>query len=134
MLCIYCGGKTQVTNSRLQKRLNNTWRRRECTKCHSVFTTEEKAELSTGLTFSGSNGKIRPFSRDKLFVSIYEALKHRESPEDDATALTATVVALLTSGGAAPALKRVDIITAVLDVLRRFDEAAAVQYGAYHRI
>ena len=160
MVCIYCGSKTQVTNSRHQKRHNNVWRRRECLNCHAVFTTEESVEYSgsivvrsdhsagtsrgkgsrkatravTGL--SEPSGRIHtsmtPFSRDKLYVSVLKCLGHRAAAVEDATALTSTIIARLLLQTDNGALTSTIIIDTTHEVLYRFDRAAAVQYRAYH--
>lgn len=132
MVCIYCGSKTQVTNSRPQKRLNRTWRRRECVRCHAVFTTEEAVNLTGSVVVRRSVGAVEPFSRDKLFASILRSLGHRKRAVDEASALCATVIAKLLQGDAQASLSPTDIIKATADTLQRFDEAAAVQYRAYH--
>lgn len=133
MVCIYCGSKTQVTNSRLQKRLNHTWRRRECTKCHAVFTTEETVDLGTSVVVRHPQGSVQPFSRDKLFASILRAVGHRKKPIEDAGALTATIIAKLAHSNTKPSMEAPIIAAAALETLRRFDTAAAVQYQAYHQ-
>jgi transcriptional repressor NrdR len=133
MVCVYCGGRTQVTNSRPQKRLHQVWRRRACASCGAVFTTNEAVDFSTSLVVRGHNGAIRPFSRDQLFVSILRAVGHRPAPVDDAGALTATVTGKLVHGTKTAAIAREDIITTALHTLKHFDHAAAVQYAAYHK-
>jgi transcriptional regulator NrdR family protein len=157
MVCIYCGGKTQVTNSRHQVRLNRNWRRRECYACQAVFTTEEAAELGTSLVVkraeghtqtaqpqraghpstpkapAGTHSPLQAFSRDKLFVSILRAVGHRTQPLEDAGALTATVVAKLVQNTTTAVVSPVDIIATTLATLQTFDTASAVQYRAYHR-
>lgn len=131
MVCIYCGGRTQVTNSRPQKRLNQTWRRRECVNCHAVFTTEEAVNLSGSLVVRRPQAPVQPFSRDKLFVSLYRALGHRKTALEDAGALCATIIAQLADNAKA-SISPADIAAVAHQVLRRFDTAAAVQYAAYH--
>lgn len=133
MTCIYCGGKTQVINSRPQKRLNRTWRRRECQNCHAVFTTEESANLSGSIVVRHPHAPVQPFSRDKLFVSLYRALGHRKTAVEDASALCDTVIAKLLHGEAEAAISPSDIIQTAQEVLSRFDNAATVQYAAYHK-
>ncbi len=133
MICIYCGNKTQVTNSRIQKRLNRIWRRRRCLVCNAIFTTEEMADLRTSLSVRCANGPVAPFSRDKLFISILRSVGHRTSSIDDAGALTATVIAILLHDATTAAIGPADIIRTVLATLHRFDNVAAVQYQAYHR-
>lgn len=133
MVCIYCGGKTQVTNSRLQKRLNHTWRRRECTICHAVFTTEEAPELTTSLSVRPGNGKPQPFSRDKLFASVLRAVGHRKTHVEDAGALTDTIIAKLLLSTTQAAVTPAEIVVIAYETLQHFDTAAAVQYQAYHQ-
>lgn len=134
MVCIYCGSPTKVTNSRLQKQANQVWRRRQCLRCKEVFTTHEGAELGGSLAVSGHNSnELIPFSRDKLFVSIYESLRHRPSAISDASALTATIIARLVLVARDGHLKRHDITTITTEVLGRFDTTAATVYAAYHK-
>lgn len=133
MVCIYCGGKTQVTNSRPQKRLHQTWRRRHCTACGAVFTTNEAVDLTTSLAVRRGNGPVTPFNRDKLFGSILRAVGHRAQPVEDAGALTATITVKLLHGAATAAISPADIISITQETLQRFDNAAAVQYRAYHK-
>jgi len=132
MICIYCGGKTRVANSRLQKRSNQTWRRRNCKACQGVFTTVEATDLLSSLLYEKGKTHIQPFSRDKLFISIYEACKHRKDAADAATALTTTIIGKLLPQIKNAALQRNDITSVTSEVLNRFDKVAGVQYGAYH--
>ena len=69
MVCLQCGSETKVVNSRLQKRSNQVWRRRQCSSCQSIFTTQETADYSSIWLVKHSSGKLVPFSRDKLFLS-----------------------------------------------------------------
>src|SRR5688500_613633 len=94
MVCVYCGSDTKVTNSRLQKRPNQVCRRRRCTECGSVFSSLEGVEWSQAVRVQ-NRSHLQPFSRDKLYLSIYEACKHRKTPVDDATGLTRTVLTKL---------------------------------------
>ena len=134
MLCIYCGGETQVTNSRLQKKANWVWRRRECSKCSGVFTTLEQADLATSLLYKTKTGHFEPFSRDKLFLSIYNSLKHRKTSPSDATSLTATVMVNLSGHIKDATIQRDDIIRVTTEVLKRFDRSASTAYDAYHPV
>ena len=132
MVCIYCGGKTTVTNSRPQKRLGQVWRRRQCVVCQAIFTTNEAIDLTTSLVVR-SQGHTAPFSRDKLFISIFRAVGHRKQPINDAGALTDTVLAKCRLKAVSAALAPSDIVSVAMEVLQRFDNAAAVQYIAYHQ-
>src|SRR6185369_12958000 len=92
MVCIYCGGKTAVVNSRSQKKANQTWRRRQCLDCQAVFTSVEAVDLPTSLLFKKDAKHSEPFQRDKLFISVYEACGHRKDALRAATALTGTAL------------------------------------------
>jgi transcriptional repressor NrdR len=133
MVCIYCGHDTQVTNSRHQKRLNQVWRRRKCTYCGAIFSTTEGANTSQALSVQKNNG-LEPFSRDKLFVSVYDSLRHRKTVLDDATALTGTIISTLTPLAEGAAIDRDVVITVTTTVLQRFDKPAASHYQAFHPI
>lgn len=132
MVCIYCGHDTQVANSRHQRRSNQVWRRRRCLHCDSIFTTEEQADLGHALSVHYSPKDLRPFSRDILFTSIYEACKHRKSSVRDAEALTQTAITALLKQAYGGEIVRKDLIKSVAAVLRRFDKTAATVYQAYH--
>lgn len=135
MVCIYCGNKTSVTNSRPQKRLNRTWRRRQCDACRAIFTSIEQAALAEGhvVTPKASEKQLQPFERDKLLISIYSSCQHRENAVRDATALTDTVVGRLSDYSDGAIIDRDQLKTTVAAVLERFDNAAAVHYAAFHK-
>lgn len=132
MDCIYCGGSTAVVNSRPQKRYNAVWRRRTCLQCRAIFTTEERVAYTGSLIFVDSLGHVEPFSRPKLFSSIYEACKHRKSPADNAEALTATILARVLPASSDAKIERKAVVATASEVLKRYDKAAAVSYLAYH--
>ena len=131
MVCIYCGGPTHVTNSRSQKRSNATWRRRACTKCSAVCTTIEVIDLSTAIIVTGPKPPC-PFSRDKLFVSIYDSCKHRKDAQASATSLTDTIIKHLYPLIDNASVSSSTIRDVTLKTLGRFDTVAGVHYGAYH--
>lgn len=133
MNCIYCGGETKVTNSRLKKRLNQVWRRRECLACSMVFTSREDADYQGSLAVRNADGSLQPFMRDKLFLSLHSSLQHRKQAVQDATALTNTVIARLLSQSQRSVLDDQSIVNTAYLVLMRFDKVAAVHYEAFHR-
>jgi transcriptional regulator NrdR family protein len=134
MVCLYCAGETKVTNSRHQKQLNKVWRRRQCLTCRAVFSTLEHSIYENNLVVQGKSQKIAPLQRDKLFMSIYNACKHRPSAVSDATALTDTVLGkILTSqDGGAGVVLRGTLTNITSSVLKKFDNAAYVHYVAFH--
>lgn len=132
MLCIYCRSKTRIVNSRLRRRSNTKWRRHECTACHTVFTSLERADLTGSLVIRKPKAAIEPFNRDKLFLSIYEACRHRKTAANDAVHLTETVIAKLLRLINTATLERGQVVQVTSEVLKRFDKAAATVYLAYH--
>jgi transcriptional repressor NrdR len=132
MECIYCGGETQVVNSRHQKKANQVWRRRRCTACQGIFTSYERADLASSLIYRRDLTHLEPFQRDKLFISIYEACRHRKTAETDARALTDTILAKLRGKMQDASVDRMQLLTVTSEVLKRFDQAASTAYRAFH--
>lgn len=133
MVCIYCSSPTQVVNSRHQIRRNNIWRRRKCIACACIFTTYEGASLEELLIVESSGGNnITPLSRDKLFLSIYASCGHRKNSINDASALTETILNKIISETKNGRIAQNKIIDTTLEVLDKFDKAAATMYRAYH--
>lgn len=134
MVCIYCGHKTAVTNSRTSKQSAATWRRRECTTCHSTITTRESIDYATAVHVKDSSGDSQPLNRDKLFISLHASLTHRSSALEDASDLAATILAELTKLQVNGVLHKKTITETAHRVLERFDKVAAVHYAAHHKI
>jgi transcriptional repressor NrdR len=126
MVCIYCGGDTQVTNSRLQKRANTVWRRRKCLECGAIWTSLEAPEARSAFRVI-KNESMHEFSPETLMISLYEALRHRKTAVTDAAALTHTVLSELYKKRVA-ALSTADIKKTAHAVLSRFDKTAAAVY------
>jgi transcriptional repressor NrdR len=132
MVCIQCGEKTQVINSRAQKRRNHVWRRRQCANCGTVFTTEEQVDYSGSIVVANKIGTLQPFSRDKLFLSIHRSCQHRPTALADAAGLTDTVITRLTPLLQDGTVDRTQIIRTIQVALTRFDTAASTHYTAFH--
>lgn len=132
MVCIYCGSPTSVTNSRPQKRSNSVWRRRQCSTCGSIFSTEEHVDYEKSIVVQSADGALRPFLRDKLFTSIYRSCHHRQSALEDAIGLTDTVITKIWKLSQNGQLQAGLVARTVYEVLSRFDRPAAVSYQAFH--
>ena len=132
MVCIQCGGKTQVSNSRPQRRSNQVWRRRECLDCKTVFTTEESIQYGGIWRVLGQNGRLQAFSRDKLLLSIYRSCEHRKDALADASGLTNTIISKLSTGVSNGVVQTSVIVQVAQVALNRFDQAASVHYRAHH--
>jgi transcriptional repressor NrdR len=135
MVCIYCGGSTQVVNSRHQKRSNKVWRRRTCISCKATFSTLEAAEYTSSIRVETKEAKLVPFSRDKLFVSVLTSCGHRQDPVEDASELASTIIdQLLKNGLKDGIIDFKEIVRTTHMILNRFDNVASVHYEALHKI
>lgn len=134
MVCIYCGGKTKVINSRHQARLKQVWRRRKCLSCSNLFSTIEHINFSNTLVITSKSGKIEDFVKEKLLFSIYDSLGHRNDAINDAIALTDTIMSNVLKTLKTPLIDREALINISSNVLRKFDKSAAVHYLAYYPI
>jgi transcriptional repressor NrdR len=101
-------------------------------QCGAIFTTEEKIDLSQVWMVEGKAG-LHPFERDKLFLSLYRSLQHREMAQKDAAGITQTVIDKLLRQKAANPISSRTIVQLVQVALNRFDTAASVHYQAFHR-
>jgi len=131
MVCVYCGGETKVTNSRLQKRNNQVWRRRECLVCHAIFTTHESVELESALSVD-KNGQNQPFLPDLLLKELMLALSHRKDVYTASREVLGTIIRKLLTLPQKPLYKPADISKITSGVLKRFDRRAYLRYLADH--
>lgn len=131
MVCIYCGGRTRVINSRPQRRSNSTWRRRRCDNCKSIFTTTEIIDLRGSVVFKRATS-LEPFSRDKLLLSVYDSLRHRKTALSDAEGVTNTILGTLYKQLTDAVVDRDRVVRIVYVTLSRFDKVAATHYQAFH--
>lgn len=131
MVCMYCARPLEVANTRKQQRSNQVWRRRRCPYCDVIFTTHEAIDLSKALVVQCGT-ELVPFIREKLFVSIFKSCQHRASALGDAAALAETVIKKVTGTAQDGRIANTTIAHACLETLRSFDNAAAVQYEAFH--
>lgn len=130
MKCIYCGKKTYTVNSRSRSKDTQVWRRRKCSACKAVFTTGERVDTELALRVR-KNSRLEPFLREKLLLDVYSSVSHRSTAITDAKQLTETIIQRLIPCKTG-IIDTVDIKTAVLHVLKRFDRAAATSYKAHH--
>jgi len=131
MVCVYCGQETKVINSRHQRRNNSVWRRRQCLNCSAVFTSHEKADLSSVLrVVRGQN--IENFNEDFIFTELLLALGPRPKVFIDARELTSTVIKHLMALPGSPVFDTKQISKVVSATLKRFDRQAWHRYSSEH--
>lgn len=137
MICVNCfHEKTKVTNSRPHKKQSGTWRRRQCESCQTTFTTYEKAALDESVRvhytpIHNSGATLAPFSLSKLTLSIAASFSHDQIARQlHSLPLAETIEQLLISQVKQPSAD--DIAATTHQVLKRFDELAALHYAASH--
>lgn len=134
MECIYCNSDTEIYNSRPSKKNSSVWRRRRCKTCFAQFTTYELPDYTSTLSIEGQNGKLYPFSRDKLFLSTYRALGHRKDALDSATELVTTIISkLLKEYEESAKIPAKDLALVTFKTLNYYDQFSGDSYRAYHQ-
>lgn len=131
MVCIYCAQSTRIINSRPQKRLNHTWRRRQCEHCLTIFTTIESPDLGSSIVV-GEGPRFEPFDRDRLFASLLRSLGHRSDAVVAASSLTATITTQVLKTVQHARIESKSIVRITSETLSHFDSAAQTHYDAYH--
>lgn len=131
MSCIYCGAETKVSNSRLQKRNNQVWRRRQCLKCKAVVTTHEAIDMSSALLVE-AKGQPKPFISDLLFTELLLALQDRKDCYLAAREATSTIINHLLKQPEKPLFTPAQISKTSAEVLKRLDKRAYLRYSAEH--
>ncbi len=127
MKCPFCRhDTTEVYNSRPTKAAGQIWRRRRCTNCHEAFTTYEAVDLGF-ISVLKRSGAFQPYSRAKLYLSIYGACSSLKSPQATVDAVTDTVEAKLLDLRLAQ-LPAAQIAAIVLTTLKHFHTSAFVRY------
>lgn len=131
MVCLYCNGKTEVINSRAQKRNNQVWRRRKCLKCKAVFTSHEVVELESAL-YVDKAGTPTPFLPDLLFTEMLLALGDHKKPYLAAREATKTVIQRLLKLPNKPFFTPQQISLAGGEVLSKLDRRAHLRFVSEH--
>lgn len=125
--------KTKVVNSRTSKKSPVVWRRRQGVHSGDTFTTYERPSLADNKSILLPDGTEDRFNLGRLIISIAESFSHdRHAARYDCLWLAQTVEDALSVSP--EALTPSTIARTTHTVLKRFDEIAAVQYAARHRL
>ena len=134
MFCINCfHTNTSVANSRPHKKQPSVWRRRKCSKCGTIFTTYERPSLADNTPISLPDGGKDTFNLGRLILSIAGAFTHNPTEgQYNALWLAQTVEDTLSTQRTS--ITPQDIEATTHQVLKKYDELAAVQYAAKHQL
>lgn len=119
--------KTQIYNSRSNKRTFQTWRRHRCLACGFVFSTRETIEADQTLRVIHET-ETEPFSRATLLLSIATACDHRKDDADSAFYLTGVIEAKLHTLSTKGTVSKEQITAVALDTLKNYDAKAYLKY------
>jgi transcriptional regulator NrdR family protein len=99
------------------------------------FTTNELPDYEKSLLVVGTGSKKHPFNRDRLLLSLFKSLGHRNDSIDASTGLAATIIGRLINKKylTGNTLTTKSIAKVSHEVLKRFDPLAATTYKAYHQ-
>jgi transcriptional repressor NrdR len=134
MFCINCfHPSTNVANSRPNKKQPLVWRRRSCSQCGTIFTTTERPTLTHTQTVHLPAGETIPFNIGKLIISLSKAFQHNPQEGELASLELAQTIetTLLTE---IKTITPEDIEVIAHQVLKHYDELAAMQYAAQHQL
>lgn len=134
MFCIKCHSlQTKVTNSRPHKKRASIWRRRQCLRCGTVFTTTETIATQGALTITNNRGDDEPFSIAKLLMSIAPLLTQQTTAPDDAYWLAMTAYEKALASGET-VIKTSMLADLTFTTIERFDSTAALKYALDHHL
>lgn len=127
MQCPYCGGESNVTETRVTA--DGMRRRRICSACKRRFTTYERLG-SPGLKVAKRDGSVEPFDSSKLLGALRRVCAHRQGVTDaDLQRVTRDIEAKLVDSGR-KSVAWSDLVTHVLDRLANVDPVAAQRFAA----
>jgi transcriptional repressor NrdR len=130
MRCPFCGAEdTRVVDSRPAEGGATIRRRRACEQCNNRFTTYERREAA--LMVRKRDGRVEPFSPDKVRAGIAKALADRDIAEGALDAVVAQVEAYVEDRG--PEVSSEEIGHQVLEGLRRLDEVAYLRFASVYK-
>jgi len=129
MKCPYCGGKSQVVDTRASG--EGIRRRRECRVCGQRFTTYERI-APIRLMVVKNDGRREEFDRDKLLAGVVKACAKRPIPIEAIEELVSGIEGKLYSRGEGEVESRV-IGEMVMERLRELDDVAYVRFASVYR-
>ncbi|MDB5478534.1 MAG: ATP-cone domain protein [Alphaproteobacteria bacterium] len=132
MRCPFCGYlETQVKDSRPAEDSAAIRRRRSCPSCGARFTSYERVQLRE-LMVRKSNGEVEVFARDKLYKSMFVALKKRPIDDDKVERTVNSIIRQLELLGENEI--PTDLIgKKTMDALYSMDRVAYVRYASVYQ-
>lgn len=132
MKCPICGSTDlKTTNTRSTRYQTQTWRRKECKKCHSVITTYERPDMAWLMIKDSPRGAQKPYKRFLLSKSIFDTFDNENTSTADIDSLVDSVeIKLITSKKTT--IDKQELIATVLKSLKPVSINAYMRYLAAH--
>lgn len=127
MQCPYCGGDSNVTETRVT--VDGMRRRRVCGVCKRRFTTYEKLG-PPGLKVAKRDGTIEPFEQGKLLIALQRVCAHRPGITTAALLRVARDIEAKLVDSGRKSVSWSDLASHVLDRLSNLDAVAAHRFVA----
>jgi transcriptional regulator NrdR family protein len=130
MKCPICGSTgLKTTNTRSTKSGSQTWRRKECKKCHSSITTYEKPDMGwLSIKYAAKNISL-PYSRSLLNKSILLVFDDEELQSINIENVLDTIEQKIVSMRKT-IITNFELIKIVLNTLSPISANAAIKYLA----
>lgn len=132
MLCPKCAfDDTKVLESRLSHEGKAVRRRRSCIQCGYRFTTYEKEEVFN-FSVQKKDGRVEPFSRDKVLRSVQTACQKRPITHEQLEGLINQVERQIQESGerTVPTQRIGDLI---MQNLHDLDKVAYVRFASVYK-
>ncbi len=132
MRCPYCSNaETQVKDSRISEDKTAIRRRRICSECGSRFTTFERIHLRD-LKVIKSDGKERPFDREKIVHSLSLACRKRPISAEQISKIAASIQRKLEASGETNISSSL-IGKLAMEALEELDKVAFVRFVSVYK-
>jgi transcriptional regulator NrdR family protein len=130
MKCPICGSTgLKTTNSRSTKSGTQTWRRKECKKCHSSITTYEKPDMGwLNIKYAAKNTSL-PYNRSILNKSILMVFDNDELQNINIENVLDTIEQKIVSTRKT-IITNLELIKIVLNTLQPISTNATIKYLA----
>ncbi len=140
MICPFCNkGDTRVTNSRKHMKASSVWRRRNCTSCKAIFSTNEEFAPQSGVLVRKPDKSRQDYNKARLLIDILSCFDHDKKKGLEAAwwltnSIETKVLRTATVKGQKIVITSQDIKLIALDTLEKYDRSSAVQYAAKHGV
>jgi transcriptional repressor NrdR len=125
--CPYCGGDSQVVDSRTSP--EGVRRRRLCNECKRRFTTYERV-APPGIKVVKRSGKTEPFDSEKLTRAIGRIARDRPGLGKAQIARMARAIEAQLLDDGVKTIRSTDMVARILDILRDVDRVAHQRLAA----